>query len=150
MKKLLKRGFNYSILPYKLDITQVQVDLKRLERSTVWKEFWHGKGDKEPQQENIFKIKKTNFPKNYMVPEGLKTFVNSIRSEIQDPCNRSNEGCNLPPCELEALKQLQRLQRDKQIIIRACDKGAGVMILDFNEYLKACYLLRTKPWQLIL
>ena len=24
-------------------------------------------------------------------------------------------------------------------MIRACDKGAGVIVLDFNEYLKACY-----------
>ena len=35
---------------------------------------------------------------------------------------------------------MQKLQRERKIIIRACDKGAGGMILDFNEYLKACYL----------
>ena len=64
MKKLLNRCFNYSILPYKLDITQGEVDLKRFERSTVWKEFFHGQEDKESQEKSIFKITKTNFPKN--------------------------------------------------------------------------------------
>ena len=44
--------------------------------------------------------------------------------------------CHISQGELEALKQWQKLQRDKQIIIRACDKGTGVMILDFDEYLK--------------
>ena len=24
-------------------------------------------------------------------------------------------------------------------MVRACDKGAGIMILNFNDYLKACY-----------
>ena len=94
-----------SILPYKLDITQIEVDLKRLERSVVWKEFFHGKEQLETQGERIFKTKKTNFPKNYHVPEGLKTFVNSLRSEIQDPRNRNNVKCNLPQGELEALQQ---------------------------------------------
>ena len=24
-------------------------------------------------------------------------------------------------------------------MVKACDKGAGIIILDFNNYLKACY-----------
>ena len=97
---------------------------------------FHGKYDNEAPQENIFKTKKTNFPKNYSVPEGLTNFINSIKSKIHSPQNRNNVECNISQGELEALKQWQKLQRDKQIIIRACDKGTGVMILDFDEYLK--------------
>ena len=41
MNKLLNRGLNFAILPLKLDITQVLVDFKRFERSTIWHEFWY-------------------------------------------------------------------------------------------------------------
>ena len=56
-----------------------------------------------------------------------------------DPRNRNQEECNLPPDEIIALKQLIKLQRERTIIIKPCDKGAGILILDFNDCLKACY-----------
>ena len=31
------------------------------------------------------------------------------------------------------------MQRERKIIIKACDKGAGIMMLDFTSYMKACY-----------
>ena len=40
---------------------------------------------------------------------------------------------------MDALLKLQTLQKERQIVIQACDKGAGVIILDFDEYLKVCY-----------
>ena len=33
---------------------------------------------------------------------------------------------------------LIKLQRERQIIIKPCDKGAGIIVLDFKEYLRAC------------
>ena len=56
-----------------------------------------------------------------------------------DPRNRNQVECNLPKEEIVALKQLIKLQRDRIIIIKPCDKGAGILILDFSEYPKACY-----------
>ena len=47
--------------------------------------------------------------------------------------------CNITPEELVALKELIRSQREQIITIKACDKGAGVLILDFKEYLHTCY-----------
>ena len=105
-------------------MTQVNVDFKRYERAAIWTEFWFGQ-DKEPHDEPIFRQEKTNLPKNYSVPEGLRTFLNSVRSEIQDPRNRISEKSNLPPEEEQALRELRKLQKDKQIVIKACDKGAG-------------------------
>ena len=35
------------------------------------------------------------------------------------------------------------MQRDRKIVIKPCDKGAGILILDFEDYLKACYNHRT-------
>ena len=78
-------------------------------------------------------------PRKYDVPEDLKVFLKSIKSELQDPMNRNKEVCNLPVDELNALKDIIQLQKDRQIVVKACDKGAGIMILNFNDYLKSCY-----------
>ena len=61
-----------------------------------------------------------------------------------DPRNRNNEKCNLPQDKVDALKQLVKLQRERKITIRPCDKGAGIVILDFNIYLRACSQLSIK------
>ena len=138
MKRLLNRGLNFAILPLKIDLTQILVDFKRFERSTIWHEFWFGHETK-PNDPPIFKTKKTNFPKKHTVPEGLKTFLHAVKSEIVDPRNRNKEKCNLPVEEIQALKQLIKLQRERVIIIKPCDKGAGIIILDFKEYMQSCY-----------
>ena len=57
------------------------------------------------------------------MPEDLKTFLCAVTSEIQDPRNRITEKSNLPHDEQQALKELQKLQKEKHIVIKACDKG---------------------------
>ena len=56
-----------------------------------------------------------------------------------DPKNRNTVKCNLPVEEVAALKELIKLQRERVIMIKSCDKGAGIMILDFKTYMQACY-----------
>ena len=60
-------------------------------------------------------------------------------NEILDPRNRNCAECNLTPGQINALKELIKLQRERQITIKACDKGSGIIILNFNEYMRACY-----------
>ena len=79
-------------------------------------------------------------PQNYSVPEGLKIFLSSMKSEIQDHRNRNQVKCNIPNDEVQALKELVRLQRERKIVIKACDKGAGLIILNFEDYMKECYI----------
>ena len=134
----LNKGKNFSILPFKLDITQTLVEEKKFHRSVIWTEYWFGNENQE-FSEPIFKTEKTNMPKNYSSPEGLKIFLSSIKSEILDPRNRNNIKRNITQEELLALKELQQLQQDKKIVIRACDKGAGLIILNFDDYIKSCY-----------
>ena len=74
METLLNRGFNFSILPRKLDITQVFVDYKRYEISMIWKEVFHGEEQQNEREVPIFKTQKKQFTTNYIVPEGLNTF----------------------------------------------------------------------------
>ena len=105
----------------------------------VWQEFWFNREHEEAYKENIFKVTKTNFPKNHQIPKGLKEFISSVKSELMDPRNRNQEKCNLPQSEIEAIKELITLQKERTIVIKACDKGSGIIILDFDQYLKACY-----------
>ena len=123
MDKLLNRGLNFSVLPYKLDLTQTLVDEKKFERAVIWTEFWHGRDEEIDREIPIFKQEKYNLPKKYSVPEGLKTFLAAIKSEILDPRNRNQESSNLPPNEVDALKEIIRLQRERKFVIKACDKG---------------------------
>ena len=123
MNALLNKGLNFSILPKKLDMTQVWVDYKRFERSCIWTEYWYGREDQETTPVPIFKLHKTNLPKNYAVPDGLKTFLNSVKSELKDHRNRNKVECNLSINELNALQTLQKLQKDRDIVIRAKTKG---------------------------
>ena len=152
MKKLLNRGLNFAILPLKLDITQVLVDFRKFERSVIWKEFWHKKETENEPKEKIFKTEKTNMPRDHKTPEGLKTFLGAVKSDFMDPRNRNQTKCNLPVEELNALKELVKLEKQRKIIIKPNDKGAGLMIIDFDKYLKAAYdhlnskLSETKPY----
>ena len=61
---MLNRGLNFSILPEKLNFTQVLVDLAKFERLMEWKEFWHDKPADEPYVPPLFKKQKHNRPKN--------------------------------------------------------------------------------------
>ena len=120
MERLINKGLNFSVLPKKLDITQLLVEYKKFERWAIWTEFWFGR-EVQDKETKLFKTEKTNRPKNYTTPEDLKVFLNSVRSDFMDPRNRNSIPNNLPNDELEALKHLQKLQRDRKIIIKPCD-----------------------------
>ena len=136
MERVLNRGLNFSVLPGKLDITQILVDWKRFERTMIWKEWWFGKENENENNNIIFKQKKNNLPRNHKVPNGLKTYLGAVKSEIVDPKNRNKVECNLPPEELNALKELVKLQKERKIVIKQCDKGAGIMVVNFEDYIK--------------
>ena len=138
MESILNKGFNFAILPLSLDITQILVDFKRFERSIVWQEYFYGKESDNERKEKIFRVQKNNLPKNYHTPDDLKNYLNSVKSDITDPQQRNKVKSNIPANETKALKDLIQLQKDRKITIKPCDKGAGIMILNFEEYLRAC------------
>ena len=114
MEALLNRGLNFAVLPLKLDITQVLVDWKRFERTMIWREWWFGCETVDNIKEPIFKTKKSNLPKNYKMPNGLRTYISAVRSEIIDPKNRNKVESNLTFEEQQALKDLVKLRREKK------------------------------------
>ena len=104
----------------------------------IWKEFWFDKEIDDNYKPPMFKSKKNNLPKNLKTPNVLKIYLGSIKSETMDPQNRNKVKSNISESEMEALKDLVRLQREQHIVIKQCDKGAGIMILDFKDYIIAC------------
>ena len=74
MNNLLNRALNFSLLPIKLDITQLLVDFNRFSRAVIWAEYWFEREKDKNYTAPLFKTKKLNLPKNYSSPIGLKTF----------------------------------------------------------------------------
>ena len=56
-----------------------------------------------------------------------------------DHKNRNDVQCNLPQDEIIAMQELIKLQKDKIVVIKPCDKRAGMIILDYVAYMRACY-----------
>ena len=91
MNSLLNRGLNFSILPLKLDITQILVDYMNYERRVIWQKFWFGQEtDQEYMYEKpIVKTNKSNMPQNYKIPQGMQMYLHANKSELLDPQNRN-------------------------------------------------------------
>ena len=139
MTNVLNKGLKFSILPSELDITQLLTDLKKFERTMVWREFWFGRNvEEDDEKKPIFKRVKTNFPKNHSTPVDLKNYLAAIKSDIMDPRNRNKVQRNLSSVELEAIKQITQLQKERKIVVKPCDKGAGLIVLNFDAYMEAC------------
>ena len=65
-------------------------------------------------------------------------FLGAVKSEIMDPLTRNKVKCNLQPDEFKILKELVTLIKDRKIVTKSCEKGAGIILLDFEEYMRAC------------
>ena len=139
MIEILNVGLKFAILPVKLDITQVLVDFRKYEGNLIWKDFFFGKEDSDKYKPPIFKLYKTNLPKNHKTQEGLKTFIGATKSEILDPRIRNKVSCNVSQDHVKAIKELINLQKQQKNIIKRCDNGAGIIILEFQEYMNACF-----------
>ena len=69
MENVLNRGFNFSILPKNIDITQVMVDFNRFKRSMLWQEYFFNSEEQNQKFEPpIFKKIKNDLPKNHKTP----------------------------------------------------------------------------------
>ena len=141
MISLLNKGLNFSILPDKIDNTQILTEHKRFERTMFWKSFWAEKGNsiRENDKVYIFRSKKNNFPRNYNPPESLKTFLGSVKYDLMDPSSRKRVPSNLNIEEQQGLYDLIELQKNGVLTLKQCDKGAGIIILNNEAYLKSCY-----------
>ena len=141
MKTILNRGLNFCVSPLTLNITNILVEYRKYERTVKWVEFF---ADKDTESEfdtesswkkEIFPKEKSNVPPNSST--AVKTFLNSVKSEISGTIYNKTKP-NISKAESEALAQLVKLQRNCIIVIKPCDKGAGIIICDYDKYVKSC------------
>ena len=138
MTKVLNRGLNFCVAPLKLNLTEILVDFRKFERKLRWREFW---ADKEGFCESrdwipdIFPKEKTAMPTT-RPSTGLSNFINGVKSELLGTFHNKTEP-NITPDETEALKTLILMQKTRKIVIKPCDKGAGLCITNFEDYAKS-------------
>ena len=68
-----------------------------------------------------------------MPPKGSKNvsnFLTGVKSELLGT-KPNKASSNISKEEQEALKVLDSLQTEKTIVIKPCDKGAGIMICNY-------------------
>ena len=91
---------------------------------------------------NMFRERKTNFSRRYNPPDGLKTFISSVKSDLRDPDLRNrNLKSNLTSAEKEAESELILLQKNR--ILTVTDKGSGIILMDTPEHRYFLSLLPT-------
>jgi hypothetical protein len=129
------------VTPLTLNITNVLVEYRKYERSIKWKEFFADQeeaSDSDTEQswkKEIFPKEKSNIPPTSSA--AVKTFLNSVKSEIIGTVYNKTKP-NISKAERDALASLVKLQRNCIIVIKPCDKGAGIIICDYNEYVTSC------------
>jgi hypothetical protein len=117
-------------------MTELFVDYRKFERKLKWKEFF---SDEEETQCNdwapdIFPKEKTNLPNK--TSKNLNHFITGIKGELRGT-EFNKVRPNLPKEEEDALNKLILLQKTQEIIIKPCDKGAGIFICNFDDYKKS-------------
>ena len=70
--------------------------------------IWAEVEDKADYEKPIFQSQKFNLPKNHTIPQGLKTFLGAMMSELMDHRNRNPVESNLPHDEMQAIRTLIR------------------------------------------
>jgi hypothetical protein len=114
------------------------VDYRKFERKMKWKEFFSGKENQNEEQvivPTVFPREKSNLPPKGGTP--LNNFLIGVKSELMGT-HLNKVRPNIPKEESEALDQLIKLQKECQIVIKPCDKGAGIIICNYNDYISSC------------
>ena len=148
---LLNKGLNFCIKPFKVDLAEILADHSTFSRRMMWAEVYHNQ-EKVEFKPPIFKTEKTNMPNQNMVPKPLQTMLNTVESNIQDKNNWNRKHLNpkiknLPNEEYLALLKLIEMQNDRLIVVKPADKGAGIVIMNYEDYVTSCnqHLTATQP-----
>ena len=146
MENLLNRGLSFSIMPKKVNTTNIHAGFEKLSLSMQWKEKLT-KLD-EPDQPNTTDDPKTKFSQPWIAAKttfpptapstDLSTFLNgSLACVLSSDLNKAQT--NLPQSEKIAMKQLIDLQKSREITIKPNDKTGGTSILNTEDYIKSMH-----------
>lgn len=135
---LLSKGLSFCPTPPRLQSVQLENDIECFFRRLRLREYFSNSDEQthnHDHQQYLFKP-----PSMWMPPKGkdlvLETYIKAIRTDILKLVTEKYEmkcNDNLTPNERKALKNLRH--RD-DIVIKPADKGAAVVILSLEDYLK--------------
>ena len=141
MHSLLNRGLNFCVKGNCPTESEILTDLHKFERRVLWTEFFFGK-DNTNYIPPIFRKEKANLPPG-PAPKPLQAFLNTVSTNIRsksswnkhliDPTRK-----NISKDEERALNQLISYQKQQRIVIKPADKGAGICIIDYDDYVIDC------------
>ena len=83
---------------------------------------------------NKTKIEPIKILSNWYPPKPnpyISAFCNRLKHEIK---NISNKHKNIPNLNKEEMKALQRLRKNRDIIIKSADKGGGIVVMNSADY----------------
>ena len=144
--RALNKGLNFCIKPTNVDMTEILADHLKFSRRMQWTEQFYNENE-ETEESNfipsIFKQEKTNFPSKSNIARPLHTFLNTVESNLQNRTLWNKKHLNpkirnLPDDEFEAIQNLVRLQKERQIVVKPADKGSGIVVVDYDDYVDSC------------
>ena len=86
-------------------------------------------------KKEIFKKEKSNLPP--LGGKNLRNFLTGVKSELVGTKPNKIKP-NISEEETEALAILIKLQRESVLVIKPCDKGAGISICNYSDYKASC------------
>lgn len=141
MESLLNKGLNFNVKGKCPTESDILADLQRFQRRILWKEHFFDQNDSN-YTPPLFHKEKTNLPSGPRT-KPLMCFLNTVSSNIRDKSNWNKHlidptRTNISKDEEKALNQLILLQKQQRIVIKQCDKGGGISIMDFDKYVVEC------------
>ena len=137
MLSLLNKGRSFAPTPKNINLTELEAQMDSYDRTMRWIEHFFSDDNNnnsfvEENDENIFKMKKTNLPSQAPSP-ALNMYLSAVRSDLLGSCNKKTYP-NLTPGELKAMEDLKKAQKEGIIQIKPADKGGGWVVASTQDY----------------
>ena len=139
-ERVLNKGLNFCPAPEKVNKTEIKAGFEQMRRSILWAEVFAENVDSENEENSvqpvtdIIRVKKTNLPKS-KPSKGIKKFLATTEEAMMSVPLKPHHS-NLPEADLEALKELNLLQKQRKITIKPNDKDGGQSIMDTPDYIE--------------
>ena len=111
----------------------MRLDIATYHRRLKLAAFFEGREQTDPSERPRFLPKSSWTPKDHQLPPVIPRLVEAdLRSAASLP-NDGDDGPNLTPEEVKALRQLRQ---DPHLIIKPADKGSAVVVMDREHYIR--------------
>jgi hypothetical protein len=129
---LINKGLGFVPSHFKPKLDQLNKDFLRFERKLQLFYFFKQKNNEDagPYRRGILEGNSTWWPKK------LNAHITKMCHDIKEECYKSLTKSKIKPnLTKDEISALQSLKNNKKIIIKKCDKGGGIAVMDSDSYL---------------